>query len=99
MSYQAIQAAKKVLAALQADPTDKARLAELEAFIRAILGVEYKDTNVMDGSEASWTEPKYVREARQREADKATFREMLGYIGTTEQELRDLGVADDIFPD
>ena len=61
--------------------------------------VEIKEHDKTHPGKASWTEPKYVREARQREADKATFREMLGYIGTTEQELRDLGVADDIFPD
>ena len=59
--YHTIQAAKGVLTALQADATDKARLAEFETLIRAILGVEYKDTNPMDRSDAACPEGGGVR--------------------------------------
>lgn len=97
--YHDIQDAKRVLAALQADPADTAKLEELAEIIRKILGPEYKDSNPMDGSDASWQEDRGVREARYRDADRATFREMLGYLETTEDELRTLGVAADIFPD
>lgn len=67
-----------------------------EALLKA-LGPFYKD-NPMDGSEASWTEPRHLREARYNEVDRKEFAKLVETLGTTEDELRSFGVAAEIFP-
>ena len=67
-----------------------------EALLKA-LGPFYKD-NPMDESEASWTEPKHVRQARYDEVDREEFARLVVTLGTSQEELRSFGVAADIFP-